>query len=190
MERFAREARARELAVDCRAATARAVQILQDQHCCAFPNVHPGAIAAEWTARLGIHQLQRVEAAERQPREGVGTAGQRRIETTRTDRVGGLADRDRARRTGGDDARAKTGKAEAGGDDVDGRATEVIPGVRRAGILDPAERRGVLIGFVAKQIGGPGAEQHADALTIATALEQPGIGQCLGRGRDPDLIAA
>ena len=44
-----------------------------------FADVHPGPAAIEGPAGLGVHQPQRVEAAEGQPRERVRSAGERRV---------------------------------------------------------------------------------------------------------------
>ena len=98
----------------------------------AFADVHAGAAAIERPARLRIHQPQRVEPAEGQPRERVGAAGQRRVEPAGADGIGGLADRDGARRAGRDDARAQSFEPEVAGDEVDRGAREVVPGIRRA----------------------------------------------------------
>ena len=101
-----------------------------------------------------IHQAQRIEATVGEPREGVGAAGDRRIETAQPNGIRRLADRDRARRAGGDDARALAFEAVAMRDDIDGRAGEVIPRLRRPRPIDAIGEGREEIVFVANQIGG------------------------------------
>ena len=121
--------------------------------------------------RHGAGSISRssIEAAEGQPRERIGAAGERR------------------RRRGPDrtasaawpmaivlEAHAATThereafQAEAAGDDVDRRAREVIPRLGRARVRDAAAGRRVLILLVADQIARSRAEKHADPTTRST----------------------
>ena len=80
------------------------VEILEHEHRGRLADRHALPSGVERPARLGVHQAQRVEAAERQPAQRVGAAGQRRVDRARADGVGGIADRDGARGAGRDDA--------------------------------------------------------------------------------------
>ena len=180
MKRLARQRVTGELRVDAGAAAARVVEVLEHQDAGAFADVHPGAAAIERPARRRVHQPQQVEAAERQPRQRVGAAGERRIGAAGANRLHGAPDRDRARRAGRDDARARAFEAEALGDRVDRRAGEMIPDVRRPRALEPGRDPRAVEVLVAQQIGGAGAEEDADARAIERAIEQAGIGDRLG----------
>ena len=191
MKRLARQRVAGELRVDAaRRGGARASRFSEHEDARAFADVHAGAAAIERPARRRIHQPQQVEPAEGQPRERIGAAGERGVGAARANRFDGPADRDRARRAGGDDARARPLEAEALGDDVDRRARKMIPHVR-AVACDRARRDpGPIELLVAQQIGRAGAEKDADARAIDAALEQAGIGQRLGGRVQADAIAA
>ena len=91
------------------------------------PMFMPDTIAVERPAGLGIHQPQRVEAAEGQARDRVGSTRERGVEPAEANRVRRLADGDRARRARRDHARAKPAETVARRDDVDRRAGEVVP---------------------------------------------------------------
>ena len=190
MKRLARQPVARQLRVDARAAAARAVEILQHQDAGAFADVHAGAAAIERPARRHVHQAQQVEPAEGQPRERIGPAGQRRIRPARANRFHGPPDRDRARRAGRDDARARSFQVEPLCDDVHRRAREMVPHVRASRAFEAGRDPGPIELLVSQQVGGAGAEKDADAGAIHGALEQAGVGQRLAGRVQANPIAA
>jgi hypothetical protein len=126
MEGFARGTEAGQLGVDRGAAAPRPRLVLEHQHRRRLAQAHAGAPGRKRPARLEIDQAERVEAAERQPAEDVGAARHGRVHLAAPDGVSGIADGDRARRAGGDDARAAPVQAEPLGDDVDRRAGVVV----------------------------------------------------------------
>ena len=133
----------------------------------------PGTAAIERTARLGVHHPQRVEAAERQPRKPVGAACQHGIGTAETDRVEPRTHRHRARCAGGHDAGTKAVVPEFGGDQIDTRAEEMIPDVRRSGILDTAGHHRFEVPLGAQQDRPCRPEQDADTVQVIELADRP-----------------
>ena len=191
VERLAAEAVAGQLAVDVGAARHRPLQVLEHEDAGTLADVHAGPAPIERPARLGIHQPQRVEAAERQPRERVGAAGDCRLHAPGTDGVDRLADRDRARRAGGDhagplalepealDAMTSTGVLEKWFHACDGLACSM-----------PSRRRRELILLVPDQIAGPRSQEDTDSPRIDPRVRQAGVAHRLCSGDHAELVAA
>ena len=190
MKRLAHEAVAGQLAVNARSSPARAIERLEDENRAPLADAHAGTAAIERPARIRIHQAQRVEAAEGQTRQRIGAAGEHGVGPAAANRVGRLADRDRARRARGHQTRAQSLEAEPMRDGVRRRARKMIPHIRLARARDAGCHPRAVEGFVAEEIGRACAEHHAHTRAIEQAVEQPRIGQRLGCRRHADLIAA
>ena len=190
MVRFAADAVAENLGVNPRAAALGARVLLEHEDGGGFADVHALPRAAERPARFAVDQPQGVESAERQPAQDVAGAGQRGIDAAPGDGIRRIADRHRARRTGGQHRRFRALETEVRGEDVARRAREVVEDLRRR---RAAQADALRLGepfLVAHQIGGAGAEHHAGPREVDAAVEQSGIGERLARRDDRGLIGA
>ena len=85
---------------------------------------------------------------------------------------------------------ARSLEAERVRDDVDRRAREMIPRVRRARPRDARCHRRAVEVFVAEEIGGAGAEEHADARAIEGPSSRPASASASVAAAHADPIAA
>ena len=90
--------RAGELGVGAPAARAAAPGVLEDEERGGLADGHAAAVAVEGPARLGVEQLERIEAHEADARERVDAADQRHVDHAVADQVGAERDGGGARR--------------------------------------------------------------------------------------------
>ena len=162
-----------QFAVDVRTAPARATSLLGISMPAPSPIFMPLRLRFDGRHGRSVHQAQRVEPAVGQPGQRVGAAGHGGVETSQPNGVHRLADRNRARGAGGNNAGALPFQLMALSNHVTGRAGEVIPRVRWPGAFDAVgDRRKEIVFVRSRRLCPPRADADPPAIDALSSTPE------------------